>query len=317
MTRVYSHSSPIKNDIQYHIEEAYNSYKSIKDGKNASYIPYLEKVDSDLFGISVATVDGQIYSIGDTNYEFGIESISKVFTLAMALEQSGTQKIIDNIGVDATGLPFNSVIALELEMQRPVNPLVNAGAIATNSLIEANTPDEKWDKILNYFSRFAGRDLHLIEELYHSESQTNQHNKAIALLLQSYGHMYDDPMVSTDLYTKQCSIAVTSNDLAIMAATLANKGTNPVTNDKLLESQYTSNIMAVMSTAGLYETSGEWLYKIGLPGKSGVGGGIIAVAPGLMGIAVFSPPLDKAGNSVKAQKVIEYLSRSLKLNLFE
>jgi len=304
-------------EIKKSLKEAYDKFKHLKEGKNADYIPFLAKVDPDLYGIAIVTVDGKVYETGDTKYEFGIESISKVFTLALALQENGTKVIKDSIGVNATGLPFNSVTAIELEGQRPSNPLVNAGAMATTSIIKPkNNEQEKWKKIQNYFNKFAGREIKVIDELYKSEAETNQHNKGIAILLQSYNHMYDDPMIALDVYTKQCSFGTNAKDLAVMAATLANDGTNPVTKEKLVDAHYVPEILSVMSTAGLYENTGEWMYTVGLPAKSGVGGGIIAVVPGVMGIAVFAPPLDKAGNSVKAQKTIEYLADNLKLNLF-
>lgn len=299
------------------IKEAHSKFKDVKEGKNADYIPYLQKVDPNLYGIVIITNDGKVYQTGDTKYEFGIESISKVFTLAMALQEKGDQVVMDSIGVNATGLPFNSVTAIEIQGQQPQNPLVNAGAIATVSLLgPKNNSAEKWKKMQSYFNKFAGREIKVIEDLYQSEAATDQHNEAIAILLQSYNRMYDNPDIALDLYTKQCSFGTNTKDLAVMAATLANNGVNPLTKEKVLDPKYVPQILAVMSTAGLYENTGQWMYKVGLPSKSGVGGGIIAVVPGQMGIAVFAPPLDKAGNSVKAQKTIEYLADNLGLNLF-
>jgi glutaminase len=305
------------SEINKAIKEAFDKFKNLKEGKNADYIPYLAKVDPDLYGISIVTTDGRVYEMGDTKYEFGIESISKVFTLALALQENGTQKIRDSIGVNATGLPFNSVTAIEIEGQKPSNPLVNAGAMATTSLIKPKYDQAtKWKNIQNYFNKLAGREIKVIDELYKSEAATNQHNKGIAILLQSYNHMYDDPMIALDVYTKQCSFGTNAKDLAVMASTLANEGINPVTKEKLLDVKYVPEVLSVMCTAGLYETTGDWMYMVGLPAKSGVGGGIIAVVPGVMGIAVFAPPLDKAGNSVKAQKTIDFLADKLRLNLF-
>jgi glutaminase len=307
----------LPSEINKAIKEAYDKFKNVKEGKNADYIPYLAKVDPNLFGISIITVDGKVYEMGDTKYEFGIQSISKVITLALALEERGTEVIKDSIGVNATGLPFNSVTAIEIEGQQPQNPLVNAGAIATVSILKPkNNQQEKWNKLDKYFDRFAGRDIKVIDEMYKSEAATNQHNAAIAVLLQSYNRLYDDPKIALDVYTKQCSYGTTSKDLAVMAATLANNGMNPVTKDKVVDSKYVPEILSVMSTAGLYENTGTWMYTVGLPAKSGVGGGIIAVVPGVMGICVFAPPLDKAGNSVKAQKTIDFLADKLRLNLF-
>ncbi|CAG0906695.1 unnamed protein product [Cyprideis torosa] len=242
-------------------------------------------------------MEGNVYDIGDTDHKFSIQSVSKVFTLAMVMQELGSQAVYDTVGVNATGRLFNSIIAIEDKVDRPSNPLVNAGAIATTSLVKGNSYDEKWNKIITTFSKFAGRDLGVDQEVYESEAATNQRNRAIAMLLDSYGRIYYDPLESVDIYTKQCAIAVDSHDLAVMAATLANGGVNPVTGVKLVEEEFLPKIFSVMATAGLYDDSGKWLYFVGLPGKSGVGGGVIAVAPGKFGIAAFSPRLDPSGNS--------------------
>lgn len=306
-----------EEDIKAALKEAYDKFKTLKGGKNADYIPYLAKVDSNFYGIVIVTADGKVYPIGETKYEFGIESISKVFTLAQALQEKGGKVVMDSIGANATGLPFNSVQAIEIQGQQPQNPLVNAGAIATVSLLEPkNNQEAKWNKVQKNFNRFAGREIKVIDELYKSEAATDQHNEAIALLLQSYNKLYDKPAIAIDVYTKQCSFGVNTKDLAVMAATLANNGINPLTKEKVVDPKHIPQILAIMSTAGLYETTGEWMFKVGLPSKSGVGGGIISVVPGQMGIAVFAPPLDEAGNSVKAQKTIEFLADKLKLNVF-
>jgi glutaminase len=310
-------SMPSATEIQKAIQEAYTKYKNETAGKNANYIPYLANVDSSLFGISIVTADGKVYEIGDTKYEYGIESISKVFVLCMAMQAIGDTAIPTKIGVNATGLPFNSIIAIESEGKMPVNPFVNAGAMATNSIIQAPTPEQKWAMIDAYFDKFAARDLKVIEPLYKSEAETNQHNRAIAMLLDSYGYMYSDPLVTCDLYTKQCSFGVTAKDLAVMAATLANGGVNPINKEKLVNAEYVPKVLAVMATAGLYEKTGQWFYNVGVPAKSGVGGGIIAVVPGKMGISVFGPPLDAAGNSVRAQLAIEYIVKQLNLSLLK
>ncbi|UKJ07212.1 glutaminase A [Solitalea lacus] len=299
------------------MKEAYELYKADKSGKNADYIPYLAKVDPNLYGITVVTAEGKVYELGDTNFEFGIESISKVFVLCLAMQSHTPEDIMQKIGVNATGFPFNSVTSIELQGKKAVNPLVNAGAMATTSLVKAENGAAKWKKINDYFNKLAGREIKVIDELYQSEAETNQHNQAIAILLQSYNAIYDNPLESCDIYTKQCSFGTTAKDLAMMAATLANNGIQPISKERLIETDHIPKVLAVMATNGLYETSGEWLYSIGLPAKSGVGGGIIAVAPGKMGIAVFAPPLDEAGNSVKAIKTIRYLSDKLQLNLFK
>jgi glutaminase len=234
----------------------------------------------------------------------------------MVIQKLGIPAIPDTIGVNATGRKFNSIIAIEDKVDRPSNSLVNAGAIATTSLVSGNTYGEKWDNILSTFSKFAARDLEVNQVVYESEAATNQRNRAIAQLLDAYGRIYYDPMETTDIYTKQCAINVNSHDLSIMAATLANGGVNPVTNEKLVDPQYLPKILAVMTTAGLYDDSGLWLYYVGLPGKSGVGGGVIAVAPGKFGIGAFSPRLDESGNSVRGVRSIISVNRELSINIF-
>ena len=268
------------------------------------------------FGLAVTTVDGQVFEVGDTRYEFAIESISKAFTLALVMEQVGSDEVRAKIGADPTGMPFNSVEAIELHGGKPLTPLVNAGAMATVSLLKANTSDERWQKLLSGYSKFAGRQLALNQEVYGSEAATNFHNRAIAWLLYSYGSMYSDPMEACDVYTRQCSVGVTAVDLATMGATLASGGVNPVTRTRVAAESNVPHILAEMTMEGLYESSGDWAYNVGLPGKSGVGGGLVAVAPGVLAISSFSPPLDSAGNSVRGQKAIEYIARQLKLNVF-
>ncbi|HVI44456.1 MAG TPA: glutaminase A [Chitinophaga sp.] len=306
-----------EKNIRLVMQAAYNEFKGTSGGANADYIPYLASVNPNLYGIVVCTADGKVLEVGDTKFEFGIESISKVFVLALAMQERGAQAIQDSIGVNATGMPFNSVMAVELEPQRAVNPLVNAGAMATNSFVPGSSSAEKWTKIDNIFAKFAGRRLPVIQPLYASETATNQHNRAIAWLLYSYGRFYDNVDDAVDRYTKACSYGTTTRDLAVMAGTLANGGMNPVTREKVINAALCPKVLATMMMEGLYDNTGSWLYHTGIPGKSGVGGGIIAVAPGKLAIAVFSPPLDKAGNSVKAQKTLEYMINRLKLNLLD
>ena len=293
-----------KSSVDSALRSAFDRYKGLNEGKNADYIPALAEVDPNLFGIALVTVDGKVYAIGDVNAPFSIQSISKVFTLARVIEESGAQVVEDKVGVNATGQAFNSIVAVEQRQGERINPLVNPGAIATTSLIRGDSPDEKWKHILETYGKFAGRDLEINQTVYRSEAATNVRNQAIAKLLQAYGRIYFDPVQSTDIYTRQCSVNVTAKDLAVMAATLANGGRNPVTGKTVVSSETVARVLAVMATAGLYEDTGIWLYHVGLPAKSGVGGGIIAVAPGKFGIAAFSPPLDEAGNSVRAQKAI-------------
>jgi glutaminase len=297
--------------IQAALDAAYAKYRALDEGKNADYIPALAKVDPRLFGIALVTVDGKVFKKGDVAAPFSIQSISKVFTLASALQASGDEAVLEKIGVDATGQVFNSIVAIEQHKGQEMNPFVNPGAIATTSLVEGKTPEEKWARIIGIHEAFAGRKLVVDQEVYKSESDTNERNRAIAVLMHAYGRLYDDPLVTTDLYTRQCSISVTASDLATMAATLANGGKNPVTGKQVIGQEHVQRVLAVMATAGLYDDSGIWLYRVGLPAKSGVGGGLIAVAPGRFGIAVFSPPLDAAGNSVRAQRAIRDVAAAL------
>lgn len=295
---------------------AHQSFSSVKEGANASYIPFLASVPSDLFGIAIAFTDGEVLEVGDTKYEFAIESISKVFTLARVLEELGKEEFKAKIGSNATGEPFNSVIALELHKEHPYNPFDNAGAIATVSLLNAKSSDDRWNQIISNYNLFAGRELAVNNEVYQSESDTNAHNRGISWLLKNSGNMYTDPDQACDVYTRQCSVAITCRDLAIMGGTIANGGINPVTKKQVVNKENIQPILAEMMMNGLYENTGNWLYSTGLPGKSGVGGGILAVVPGKCALAVFAPPLDIHGNSVKGQKVGAFLSEKLGWSLF-
>jgi len=301
-------------NIQKVLDDAYNKFKDLKEGKNADYIKELANVDPNIFGIALITTDGQVYTKGDITSMVSIQSVSKVFTMADDIEQLGPQAIQDKIGVDATGMRFNSIVAVEMQKGKEINPLVNPGAIAASSLMTGADSAAKWKRIVQVQSDFAGRQLSLNMPVYISEAGDNLRNQAIAHLLFAYGRMYFDPVQSTDIYTKQCALNVSAKDLAEMAATLANGGTNPVTKKKVVSPQTVMYTLPVMATAGLYDDSGIWLFNSGLPAKSGVGGGLLAVCPGKFGIAVVSPPLDAAGNSVKAQKVIQYVVDQLKVN---
>ena len=285
-------------------------------GANASYIPYLAGVPSALCGVCAVTPDGQVFEAGDTGYGFAIESISKVFTLALALEQSGREAVRAKIGARPTGLPFNSVMALELHGDKPMSPLVNAGAIATASFVKASGREDRWNQILGCYRAFANADLPLSKEVNDSEQATNLHNRAIAWLLASAGNCFCDPLEALDVYTRQCSVLVTCAELATMAGTLANRGVNPISRKTVVRAENVPAILAEMAMEGLYDTSGDWAYEVGLPGKSGVGGGVMAVAPGKLAIAAFSPPLDPFGNSVRAQKAVTTVARTLGLNLY-
>jgi glutaminase len=269
-----------------------------------------------MFGVAVVSTDNQIFSIGEVNYSFSIQSISKVYTLALAMEELGADRVFDRIGSEPTGRAFNSVTAVVEMPTHTGNPLVNAGAIATTSLILGKDANEKWSKILDFYSRAAGEKLTLIDDVYKSEAATNAGNKALSMLLAKYERIYADPFESVDIYTKQCSVGVNVIQLARMGATLANNGKNPVTGVQVIKAANVPYILSTMMMAGLYDGSGGWAWKVGLPAKSGVGGGIVAVVPGKGAIAVFSPRLDDAGNSVKAQRVIEYVAEKLDFNLF-
>jgi glutaminase len=293
------------------LNAAYEKYKALQEGKNADYIPALAKVDPKIYGIALVTTDGKVYTVGDVTSEVSIQSISKVFTMAKVIEEQGPDAILNNMGVDATGQVFNSIVAVEQYKGSEMNAMVNPGAITATSMVSGNSYDEIWNKIIGYYSDFAGRPLTVNQEVYKSEADTNQRNQAIAELMYAYGHIKSDPKQATDIYTKQCAVSVNAKDLATMAATLADGGKNPVTKKQVLEPEYVPRVLAVMSTAGLYDDSGKWLFMTGLPAKSGVGGGILAVSPGNFGIAVISPPLDAAGNSVRAQKAIADVSNAL------
>src|SRR5215510_6938571 len=302
--------------VQAVVREAYEKFRSDTGGKNADYIPYLAQVDSKLFGIAVVSTDNQVVTMGDINYSFSIQSISKVFSQALAMEELGPDKVFEKVGSEPTGRAFNSVFAVADMPTHTGNPYVNAGAIATVSLISGKSADDKWNKILDFYSRVAGEKLKLIDEVYKSEAATNTGNKALSMLLAKYDRIYADPFESVDVYTKQCSVGVNVAQLARMGATLANNGKNPATGEQVIKPENIPHILSTMIMAGLYDGSGGWAWHVGLPAKSGVGGGIVAVVPGKGAIAVFAPPLDEAGNSVKAQKVIEYVANKLDFNLF-
>jgi glutaminase len=308
--------APRQQMVESIVREAYEKFKTDTSGKNADYIPYLAQVDPKLFGVAIVTTDNQQLTIGDVKYSFSIQSISKVYTLALAMEELGAEEVFKKIGSEPTGRAFNSPIAVVDMPTHTANPLVNAGAIATTSLISGKSADEKWSKILDFYSKAAGEKLTLIDEVYKSEAATNTGNKALSYLLAKYDRIYADPFESVDIYTKQCSVGVNASQLARMGATLANNGINPATGEQVIKSENIAHILSTMAMAGLYDGSGGWAWKVGLPAKSGVGGGIVAIAPGKGAIAVFAPPLDEAGNSVKAQEVIDYVAEKLDYNLF-
>src|SRR6187402_3362738 len=292
--------------IQAALDDAYKTYNATTGGKNTDYIPALAKVDSKIYGIALVTPDGKVYTAGDVKSQVSIQSISKVFTMAKVMEESGSKAVVDRIGVDATGMRFNSIVSVEFAQKAlggpEINPLVNPGAITATSMVTGKTRAEVWKKILDYHSDFAGRALTVDKPVFDSEAATNQRNQAIGALMSAYGFIKTDWAQAVDVYTEQCAISVNARDLAMMAGTLANAGKNPVTGKQVMKATNVPGVLAVMATAGLYDDSGKWLFRTGLPAKSGVGGGLIAVV---------SPPLDDAGNSVKAQLAIERISNAL------
>lgn len=306
--------SQIKNAAQ----EAFDEVKGLTGGKNADYIPYLANIDSNLFGLSVCLTDGRCIDLGDTEFKFGIESVSKVPTAILAMIQHTPAGVLEKIGADATGLPFNSIFAILLENDHPSTPLVNAGAITACSMVAPQGDSkDKWIAITNNIAALCGSDPVLLDELYESETATNFKNHSIAWLLKNYNRIYDDVDISLDLYTRQCSLGITSSQLAIMGATIANDGINPVTKQKVFDKEISPKITSMIASVGFYQHTGDWLFTSGIPAKTGVGGGVMGVMPGLFGIAAFAPPLDDAGNSVKAQAAIKAFMNKLDLGIFK
>jgi len=307
---------PTPEEVRALIQTAYERFRHEDDGSVADYIPALAKADPALFGLCVVNTRGDAFGVGDADHAFSIQSVSKPFVFALVCDALGPAEAAERLGVDGTGLPFNSVTAAELRAEHTTNPMVNSGAIATTSLVPGITAAERWDNVRAGLSRFAGRRLELDENVYRSEAATNQRNAGIAHLLRSFGRVYCDPDEATDVYTKQCALLTTARDLAVMGATLAGGGVNPVTGERVVSADTCRRVLAVMATAGLYERSGDWLYDVGLPGKSGVSGAIVTVAPGKGALTTFSPRLDAAGNSVRGRLATRFLSERLGLNLF-
>ena len=307
---------PDANRVQLLVEEAYERFSANDDGECSNVYPALARVPRELFGICVVAVDGGVAAAGDSEIEFALMSVAKPFVFALVCESLGTEEVRQRIGVNATGLPFNSLEAVESSPDGRTNPMVNPGAIATTSLVPGTDAESRWRSLSDGLSRFAGRTLAIDEEVYESASDTNLRNRELARVLEVRDRMYSDPAEALDLYTRQSSLAVTARDLAVMGATLADGGVNPVTRDRVVDAETCRHTLAVMTTAGLYESSGDWLYDIGLPGKSGIGGGIVTVSPGKGALGTFAPPLDEAGNSVRGQHVAAFLSRRIGLDLF-
>jgi glutaminase len=307
--------------IQAAVDAAYAKYKNNNEGAVADYIPALAKVDPKVFGIALVTADGKVYTAGDLTTQVSIQSISKVFTMSLVMNQQNPDAILNTIGADATGMRFNSIVSVEwsfkglggskLASAAEMNPLVNPGAITATSMVQGKTYDEIWGSILAFYNAAAGRQLTVLDDVYQSEAATNQRNQAIGMLMYAYGYIKANPLQAVDIYTRQCSVGVNAKDLAMMAAMLAFGGVNPVTKQQVMKAADVPEVLAVMATAGLYDDAGKWLFRTGLPAKSGVGGGIIAVSPGKFGIAVISPPVDAAGNSVRAQLAIADISNAL------
>jgi glutaminase len=304
-------TSPFRN----YLIELHQTYKALDEGKVADYIPELARANPDWFGVSIATTSGQIYEVGDCQQLFTIQSISKAFVFGMALEDHGRDAVLTKVGVEPTGEAFNAII-LDEATNRPYNPMVNAGAIATTDLIQGSNATERLKRILEMFRRYTGRDLYVDMPVSLSERATGNRNRAIAYLMNNFGMISDRIEETLDLYFQQCSILVNCHDLAVMAATLANGGVNPITGERAIDSCYVQDVLSVMHTCGMYDYAGEWAYRVGIPAKSGVGGGITAVIPNRLGIGTFSPRLDGKGNSVRGIKVCEALTQDFGLHLY-
>lgn len=307
---------PPATDVSRLIQRAYALFGSNTDGECSQVYPALARVPRDLFGLCMVSTSGEMQSAGAVDHLFTIMSVSKPFIFALVCQRIGPTKAREKLGVNATGFAFNSVIPLEISLDGRTNPMVNPGAIAATSLVSGDTTDAKWQAILAGLSAFAGRELSMNEEVLASARATNLRNRGIVQLLHTSERVYCDPMDALDLYTKQCSLDVTAKDIAVMGATLADGGVNPITRERVVDQMTCHYTLAVMATAGLYENSGDWLYEIGLPGKSGIGGGIVTVSPGKGGLGTFAPLLDAAGNSIKGQLAAKYLSQHLGMDLF-
>jgi glutaminase len=303
-------------EFQAIVDKVHAKYLPLKEGANADYIPILTETPSDLFGVVIVTREGEVYAAGDVDYKFSIQSVSKPFTAALVMTQQGTEVLREKIGVEPTGMVFNSKMAVEIYEDRSVNPLVNAGAIAAVSLVEASSEEERWNLVHQNLNDFAGESLTVLEKVYESEYTTAFGNRAIANNLYNYGRLYSDPEEALRVYTRQCSVGVNTRDLGMMGATLANQGVNPVTGKQVMPARDVPELLAVMATAGFYDESGDWMYDAGLPAKTGVGGGIVAVVPGRFAIATFSARLNEAGNSIRGLHAIRDISGELGVGVF-
>jgi len=303
-------ASPVQDYLQY----LHRTYLTESSGRVATYIPELAKADPNWFGICIVTMDGHVYEVGDSHVPFTIQSISKPFVYGLGLEDRSTAGMLKKIGVEPTGDAFNS-ISLREETGQPFNPMINAGAIAATSLIRGATPAERFQRILDMFGVYCGRELTVDEAVYQSESSTGHRNRAIGHMLRNFGIIEEDPTAALENYFRQCAISVTCRDLAVIAGTLANGGCNPLTKKRAVRADYVENILSVMTSCGMYDYAGEWIYKVGMPAKSGVAGGILAVLPGQLGVGVFSPLLDERGNSVRGIRACDQLSKDFNLHM--
>ena len=309
----YSSCASVVSPVQAYLEQLHKRIAGITAGQVATYIPELAKADAAAFGIVIATVDGRVYEVGDTRRPFTLQSISKPLVHGVALEDRGSERVEQAIGVEPSGEAFNS-ISLEPGTGRPLNPMINAGAIAVSSLVEGPSREARLARVLGAVSAYAGRPLHVDEAVFESERATGHRNRAIGHMLRNAGVVSEDPESALELYFKQCSVLVDCRDLGLIAATLANDGVNPVSGQRAVRAEFVGSMLSVMTTCGMYDFAGEWVYRVGMPAKSGVGGGIIAVLPGQLGIGVFSPALDERGNSVRGVKICESISDDLGLH---
>lgn len=305
---------PTPDEVRRAVDDAHERFRTDAAGSLSDVYPALSGVDPYLFGLAVVSTGGRVWEAGDARHPFAIMSVAKPVVFALAHQALGGDAVRERVGVNATGLSFNDAEAVH-RGDGMTNPMVNPGAIATTSLVPGIDHEERWVAIRGGLSAFAGRDLALDEAIYRSASATNHRNRELAALVARYGRLEGDPAEALDLYTRQSSLQVTAVDLAVMGATLADGGVNPVTRARVVDAEACHDTLAVMVTAGLYETSGDWLYDVGLPGKSGIGGGIVTVAPGKGGLGTFAPLLDAAGNSVRGQLAARYLARRLGLGI--
>lgn len=312
VNKMKSAASPLRTVLR----ELYDKYRPLRDGKVADYIPELAKADPDSFGISVVTKDGQIFSAGDVKQQFTIQSISKPFVFGLALEMHGRDHVLSKVGVEPTGEAFNAIV-LDEASNRPFNPMVNSGAVATADLIEGKDFPERVSRLIGMFSKYCGRQVYVDNTVFMSERATGHRNRAIGHLMLNFGMVRDRIEESLELYFQQCSMMVSCHDLAVMGATLANGGLNPISGERAIEQRYVKYLLSIMLSCGMYDYAGEWAYRVGIPSKSGVAGGIVAVIPGVAGIGIYSPPLDAKGNSVRGIKVFEELSERFGLHAFE